>query len=1157
MITRWIELCARHRALVLLLALALAAVGVHATRTVTLDAIPDLSDPQVVVFAEWSGRAPTLVEEQVTWPLVSGLLGAPQVVDVRAQSMFGMSFVYVVFEDGADLDRARARVLERLSTLGARLPQDARVSLGPDASGVGWVYQYALVDRSGSNDLASLRVWHDTTLRPALTAVRGVVEVATVGGYEPQFQVVVDPVRLQSRGLTLFDVAEAVRQSSGEVGGRVIELSQREHFVRGRGFVTRREDLEQVPLRVAAGATPVVLRDVASVQVGAELRRGLAELDGEGEVVSGIVVMGHGENARAVIERVRATLDGLRPSLPRGVTVRAVYDRASLIDRAIATLRHALLEEMLVVALVIVGFLLHLRSALLPIVSLPLAVVLAFIPMRLLGIPATILSLGGIAIALGATVDAEIVMVEAAHKHLEGAPDDEPPEARRHRLAESAREVTPAIFTSLLIVAASFIPVFGLGGAAGRMFRPLAFTKTFVMLAAALLSITVAPALRDILLRGKMIPESRHPVSRAVRAVYAPFVHAALRNPWSTVMIGLMAVLSALPLAQGLGREFMPALDEGDMLYMPTTLPNLSIDEARRQLQRQDAILRAVPEVESVLGKAGRADTATDPAPLSMFETVVKLRPRARWRTSYVRRWYVGVAPAFARPWLQRVWPEFVPMTREALVADIASRMRMPGWSQAYTQPIRNRIDMQATGIRTPVGVKVHAHSLDEIEPVGVALERALAAVPGTRGVYYERNVGGRTVDIEPDRAAMARAGVSVEALNTVIEAALGAQPLTSTLIGRRRWNIALRLPESLRDGVGALESLRVPAPGEGRSLPLGSLARVVVRDGPPMVRDEGGTLAGYVYVDLDESQDPGRVVDACRRAVDDAQRTGALHLPTGVWLQWTGQYEQMIETTARLKLLVPLSLLLVAVLLYLQFRDLTEVVIVLLSVPFALVGSVWMLYLLDYRVSTAVWVGVIALVGLATQTGVVMIVYIDQAYRRRLDAGLIRTRDDIVEAHAEGTIQRVRPKLMTVGTMLTGLAPLLWSDGTGAEVMKRIAAPMVGGLLSSAFLTLEVIPVVYTAWREEQRIARALATVSPSRAQAMARWSNASRALCGLAVAAAIAPVWAPVSGARWWTVVAITAGLAAGAILGYGVVRRAGCRALDAAAQSQGEQE
>ncbi len=1080
MIGKLIEACARYRALVLFAAIALAIAGVASMRKVKLDALPDLSDPQVIVFSEWTGRSPTLVEDQVTYPLVTALLGAPNVVDVRGQTMFGMSFVYVVFEEGTDIYWARSRVLEYLSTVRDRLPSDATTRIGPDATGIGWVYQYALVDRTGRHDPGALRTLQDYSLRYALTSVPGVAEVASVGGYAQQYQVTVDPVRLRNFGLSISDVVKAVRRSNDDVGARVLEMSEREYYVRGRGYLTRAEDLENVVIHADRG-TPVLVRDVGSVTMGGDIRRGAADFDGRGETVSGIVVMRYGENALDVIARVEDKLRELRPTLPEGVEIVPVYDRSGLIERAIETLKLALTEEMIVVAAVIVLFLLHLRSALLPIISLPLAVVTAFIPMYFLGIPATIMSLGGIAIAIGATVDAEIVMVEAAHKKLENARPDLPEAEREKLLAEAAREVTPAIFFSLLIIAVSFLPVFGLTGQAGRLFRPLAYTKTFVMLSAALLSVTVAPALRDYLIRGKIRSEARHPVSRLIRKVYEPFVHVALHKPKTTVLIGVMALVSALPIAQRLGSEFMPPLDEGDILYMPTTFPNISIEEARQQMRRQDEILRSFPEVESVLGKVGRAETATDPAPFSMAETVVRLKPRSEWRTKYVRRWYVKTTPAFMRPLFDWLQPEFVRMTREDLVQQMNAKLQLPGWTNAFTQPIRNRVDMLSTGIRTPVGIKIFGSDLAEIEHVGTSLERVLHAVPGSRSVLFERSIGGLYVDVVPDRGKLARYGLSIEDVNDVIQSALGGLPVTTTIEGRNRFTVNVRYAQDFRTSVESIRDVLLALPGGAgpAQIPLGEIADVRVVDGPPMIRDEAGLLVGYLYVDITGDRDLGGYVDDAKAAVERARASGELQIPPGYYVKWTGQYELLADMEARMKVLVPIALVVTIVLLYLQFKNFTEVLIVLLSVPFALVGSIWALWLLDYNLSTAVWVGVIALVGLAAQTGVVMIVYIDHAYERRLREGRIRSLEDIIEAHAEGTIQRVRPKLMTVGTMLIGLVPLLWAEGSGADVMKRIAAPMVGGLVTSAFLTLEIIPVVYTYWRGEQLLLRQLEAAS------------------------------------------------------------------------------
>jgi Cu(I)/Ag(I) efflux system membrane protein CusA/SilA len=1094
MIGKIIDFSAKNRWVVIFAFLVAAFGATAALRRIPLDAIPDLSDPQVIIFTEWKGRSPTIVEDQVTYPIASSLLAAPKVTDVRGFSMFGMSFVYVLFEEGTDVYWARSRVLEYLSSMAMRLPEGVTPTLGPDATGIGWVYEYALVDRTGKHDLAELRALQDYTLRYALESVPGVAQVASVGGFQREYQITLDPERLRAFGVTVDDVGRAVRRSNSEVGGGVIELGGRESFVRGRGYLKDLAGLGEIAIRATPDGASVRVRDVGSVRFGPEPRRGAAELDGQGEAVGAIVVMRYGENALGLIKRVNAKLDELKKSLPAGVEIVPTYDRSALIERSVKTLTHALAEEMAVVALVIVIFLFHLRSALLPIISLPLAVLLSFVPMYLLGVPSTIMSLGGIAIAIGATVDAEIVMVEACHKRLEHAPKDLSPAARAKLLGQAAREVTPAIFFSLLIIAVSFIPVFGLEGEAGRLFRPLAYGKTFLMLSAAILSITFAPALRDLLLKGNIRAEKDHPISRAIIAVYKPFVFVALRRPVTTILIGVLAVVSAVPLYFKLGSEFMPKLDEGDMLYMPTTLPNLSIGEATRQMQRQDAILRKFPEVQTVFGKIGRAETATDPAPLSMAETIVMLKPHEAWPTIFHPRWYSSWAPDWLKKPLRLAFPEEQRETWNELVDKMDEALRMPGWTNAFTMPIRTRIDMLSTGVRTPVGVKIFGSDLDAIERAGRRIEATIGRVRGTRSVLYERSLGGTYVDIVPDRAALQRYGLQVDDIQTVIESAVGGAPVTVTVEGRARFPVNIRYKEDFRSSAQAIRGVLVPLPeraaangggamgmgktgspttapgaGDARHVPLGELAQVSIVEGPPMLKDEAGLLVGYVFVDVDPERDIGGYVDDAKLAVDAAQKSGEVALTAGMYLKWTGQYEKLAEMRERMKLLVPLSLVIIVVLLWAQFKNATEVAIVLLSIPFALVGTVWLLYLLEYRLSTAVWVGVIALVGLAAQTGIVMIVYIDQAFFRRLRAGKIRDLDDIIWAHMEGTVLRVRPKLMTVSTMLIGLTPLLWAEGSGADVMKRIAAPMVGGLITSAFLTLEIIPVIYTYWRYAQ----------------------------------------------------------------------------------------
>ncbi len=1083
MIAKLIHACARHRWLVIAFYVMASIGAAQALRNIQLDAVPDLSDPQVILFTEWKGRSPTLVEDQITYPIASRLLAAPKVHAVRGYSMFGMSFVYVIFDEGTDVYWARSRVLEYMKSLEGRLPDGVTPTLGPDATSVGWVYEYTLVDKSGKHDLAELRTLQDFNLRYALESVPGVAQVASVGGYERQFQVTVDPEKLRAYGLSLDDVASAVRRSNVEVGGRVLEMSGREYFIRGRGYLENLGDLEQVSIRAdSASGAPVRVGDVATVRFGPDIRRGLAELDGQGETAGAIVIARYNENSLDVIGRVKTRLDEVRPGLPEGVEIVPTYDRSSLIERSIDTLKHVLIEEGITVALVILIFLMHFRSALLPAVSMPLAVLLSFIPMYAFGIPSTIMSLGGIAIAVGATVDAEIVMIEACHKKLEAAGPNLTFKERARLLHEAAIEVTPAIFFSLLIIAVSFLPVFGLNGQAGRLFKPLAFTKTFVMVSAAILSVTLAPALRDILLKGKIRSEKDHPISRMIRRVYEPFVYVALRRPLTTLAIGLFFVASAVPLYLRLGTEFMPALDEGDLLYMPTTLPNISIEEGKRQIELQDAALRRFPEVKSVFGKIGRSESPTDPAPLSMVETVVQLQPVATWPIVHHDRWYSGWAPSWLRRALALAWPEEQPETRDELIAKLNAAIQQPGWTNAWTMPIKARVDMLSTGVRTPVGIKIFGSDLASIEEAGVKLEAVMRTVPGTRSALYERTLGGSYVDVVPRRDALTRYGLQIDDVGSMIEGAIGGQPISVTVDGRRRYGVNVRYKEDFRSSPEELREALVMLPSDGAStrlIPLGEVADVKVSQGPPMLRDEAGMLVGYVYVDTEPWRDQGGYVTDAKRAVEAARARGDLPMKSGMYLKWTGQYELLEEMHARMAILVPVALVIIALLLYLQFKHATEVLIVFLSIPFALVGSVWLMYLLDYRLSTAVWVGVIALVGLSAQTGVVMIVYIDHAFLRRVREGRLRSLEDIIHAHTEGTVLRVRPKLMTVGTMLIGLVPLLWAKGSGADVMKRVAAPMVGGLLSSAFLTLELIPVVYTYWRYSQ-LKRALRTGTP-----------------------------------------------------------------------------
>jgi Cu(I)/Ag(I) efflux system membrane protein CusA/SilA len=1120
----------------------------YSMQRIPLDAIPDLSDVQVILYSEWMGRSPDLVEDQITYPIVTSLLAAPKVKAVRGYSMLGMSFVYVIFEDGTDLYWARSRVLEYMKQFEAKLPDGVAPMIGPDASSVGWVFQYALVDTGSSHSIADLRAYQDYNLQYALSAVPGVSGIASIGGFQKQYQVEVDPVKLQAYGLSTADVTGAIRRSNNEVGARVIEQAGREYFVRGRGYVQDLESLRKISLGNSPTGTPVLLGDVAVVSFGPDIRRGIGDLDGNGETVGGIVIMRHGENALDVIDRVKAKIAELAPSLPSGVTFKTVYDRSNLITRAIATLRQSLIEEMIVVAVVILIFLLHFGSALVPIITLPIAVGLAFIPMHFLGINSNIMSLGGIAIAIGAMVDASIVLVENAHKRLERK---KPGESHNELVISAIQEVGPAIFYSLLIITVSFLPIFALTGQGGRLFAPLAYTKTFAMFFAAVLAITLAPALMTMFVRGKIRHEAEHPVSKFLIKLYKPFVFVALRNPKSTIAIGLLAIVATLPMIPKIGSEFMPPLNEGDILYMPTTMPNVSAEQARQSLIAQDRIIKSFPEVVSVYGKAGRAETPTDPAPLSMLETVVQLKPREEWRKVQVERWYSAWAPGFLKSPLGLIWPEERTITWEELVKQFDTAMQFPGWTNAWTMPIKTRIDMLSTGIRTPIGVKIFGNDLNEIERIGSELEQSLSRIPGTRSVFSERNTGGFYVDITPDRDALARYGLTISDVQDVIETAIGGTPIEFTVEGRNRFTINVRYPRELRESVDRIKQVLIPigasapaknsggmsggmgaaptmpegpalastdmsvawgvfaqnqmnnmgsgggafpsgspssmpttgqppsspgAPGqsyspsrnlpEGRpSIPLGEIADVNIVTGPPMIKDEAGMLVGYVFVDIDQSQrDMGGYVDEAKEVVNSE-----ITLPAGYHLTWTGQYEQLEEMSRRMKVAVPLALILVLILLYLNFRNITETMIVLCSVPFALVGSIWLMYFLGYNFSTATWVGIIALIGLAAETGIVMVLYLDRAYEKRKAAGQMNDLNDIIWAHMEGTVMRVRPKLMTVGTTLFGLIPLLWASGSGADVMKRIAAPMIGGLISSTFLTLEILPVIYTYWRYAQ----------------------------------------------------------------------------------------
>jgi copper/silver efflux system protein len=1018
-----------NRTLVLLLAAMLTAVGIYSFVHTPVDALPDLSDVQVIVRTPYPGQAPRVVEDQVTYPLTTALLSVPGATTVRGYSFYGDSFVNVLFEDGTDPYWARSRVLEYLSQAAARLPEGVRPALGPDATGVGWIYQYALVDRTGQHDLAQLRSLQDWFLKFELQAIDGVAEVATIGGMVKQYQVVVDPLRLRGYGIPLMMVEEAIRGGNQEIGGSVLEMAEAEYMIRATGYVKSIEDLERIPIMATAGATPVLLRDVAEVRLGPEMRRGIGELDGEGEAVGGVVVMRNGDNARDTIVRVKEKLEELRSGLPAGVEIVETYDRSALIQRAVDHLKGKLVDEFIVVAIVCLIFLFHVRSGLIVVIVTPIAVLSAFIVMRAQGINANVMSLGGIAIAIGTLVDAAIVMIENVHKKLEREVDES---RRMEAIYEGCREVGPSLFFSLMIVALSFLPVFTLEAQEGRLFAPLAYTKTYAMVAASLLSITLVPVLIYLLVRGKIRPEQDNPVNRATMAAYRPFLVFALRFPQGVVIAAAVFVLVTIWPASRLGTEFMPELDEGDFLYMPTTLPGLSTDAARALLQQTDKLIRTVPEVERVFGKAGRADSATDPAPIEMFETTVKLKPRDQWRPG---------------------------MTPDKLKAELDAVVKLPGLSNAWGYPIKTRIDMLATGIRTPVGIKIMGPDLATIQQLGQQIEDIVRAVPGTTSVYAERTATGRYVDVDIDRVAAARYGLNIKDVQDIVGSAVGGMTVSYTVEGLERYPINLRYPQSFRDSVQTLRLLPIVTP-TGANVALQDVARVDIADGPGMIRSENARPSGWVFVDLQGRDLGGFVREARERIADELQ------MPPGYSLGWSGQYEYLERAVERLKVVVPLTLAIIVLLLYLNFRNGRDVMIILFTLPFALVGGIWFMWLLDYDLSIAAAVGFIALAGVAAETGVVMVMYLDHAWAERRSRasheGREPTRADLRESIVEGALLRLRPKLMTVITIIVGLLPIMWGSGTGAEVMRRIAAPMVGGMVSATFLTLVIIPSLY-----------------------------------------------------------------------------------------------
>jgi len=1023
-IIRW---SARNLFLVGLATVFITAAGIYAVSKVPLDAIPDLSDVQVIVYTEYSGQAPQVVEDQVTYPLTTAMLTVPKARVVRGFSFFGVSFVYVIFDDGTDIYWARSRVLEYLSAAAKDLPAGITPELGPDATGVGWVYQYVL--RSAQMNLAELRTIQDWYVRFGLSKAQGVAEVASVGGFVKQYSVIVDPRRLQALGIPLAKIKEVIRDSNMDVGGRTVELSEHEYMVRGRGYITSLDDLEQIVVK-SEGGVPVLLKDVARVELAPDERRGITELNGEGEVVSGIALQRFGENALSVIQHTKDRIAEIAPSLPDGVTIEAVYDRSDLIYRAIDTLKRTLIEESLIVALVCVIFLMHARSALVAIITLPLGILLAYICMWALGLSSNIMSLGGIAIAIGAMVDAAIVMIENAHKRIERAPPGKP---RTETIIEAAVEVGPALFFSLLIITVSFLPIFALEAQEGRLFKPLAYTKTFAMGAAALLSVFVVPALMVLFVRGRIMPEHKNPVNRFLIWVYRPAIEMALKFKAATIVIAFVVLGVTLWPASKIGSEFMPNLNEGTLLFMPTTLPGLSVTKAAELMQTQNKIIKSFPEVESVWGKAGRASTATDPAPMEMFETVINLKPESEWRDG---------------------------ATIDTLIADMDKALQFPGVSNAWTMPIKARIDMLSTGIRTPVGIKVFGTDLGEMEKLAREIEAAVRTVPGTTSAYAERATGGYYINIDPDRQQLARYGLMVGDVQSVIAMALGAEAVTTTVEGRERYNVAIRYPRDYRNDPQAIASqVLIPTPSGG-TVPLGEVADVSLAQGPSMIRTEDAQLALYIFVDF-RDRDIGSYVADAQDAV-----ASQVDFPPGYYVTWSGQFEYLQRAKHRLAIVVPLTLLIIFLLLYLNFRRITEVLIVMLSVPFALVGGLWLMWWLGFNFSVAVVVGFIALAGVATETGVIMLIYLDGALKERLAQCKHEKRSfgpsDLHAAIMFGAVERVRPKMMTVAAIMAGLLPIMWSHGAGSEVMQRIAVPMIGGMVSSTVLTLVVIPVIY-----------------------------------------------------------------------------------------------
>jgi Cu(I)/Ag(I) efflux system membrane protein CusA/SilA len=1078
MIDRIIESCAKHKFLVFLFIGVGVLVGWHSMKNTKLDAIPDLSDTQVIVYAKWD-RSPDIMEDQVSYPITSALLGMPKVKDIRAFSDFGYSYVYIIFDEGTDIYWARSRTLEYLNSVTPRLPKGVNVELAKDATAVGWVYQYALVDETGQYSLDQMRTYQDWYLRYALQAVPGVAEVAAVGGFVRQYQVNVDPNKLLAYKIPINMVVDAVQKSNNDVGARLVEQTGREYMVRGRGYIKSLDDIARIPLMVnPQTGTPVLVRDVATVTFGPDIRRGVSEFDGKGEVVGGVVIMRFGENAQKVIERIKAKISEIEPTLPKGLKIVPTYDRSDLIDRSVDNLKHTLVEELIIVSLVILIFLWHFPSAIIPIITIPITIILAFIPIQMSGMTANIMSLGGFAVAIGAMVDAAVVVVEQTHKKLEhwnaeGRPGD------YHQVVISAvKEVGGPSFFALLVIAVAFLPVFTLEAQEGRLFKPLAYTKNFAMAIAAVLAITLDPAMRLLftrmdnfsfrpkwlakivngLLVGKIHNEDNHPISRPLMKLYHPVVEFVLEHKWKTIAVAVIAMVATVPVFFKLGSEFMPPLDEGTLLYMPTTLPGMSVTEAANLLQVQDKIIKSFPEVDSVFGKAGRVESATDPAPYSMMETVVVLKPHMQWPKR--DRFYSKRAPDWAQNILRRFWPDH--KTTQELIygpGGLNEALTIPGVANAWTMPIKARIDMLTTGVRTPLGIKVLGSDLGEIEKIGEQVETALKSIPGTTSVFAERTTGGYFLDFDLKRDQLARYGLKIDDANEVLMSAIGGEPVTTTVEGRERYSVNVRYLRDYRSDLDALQRVLVNTPS-GAQVPLGQIADISLKTGPGMIRDENGRLSGYVYVDVSGRDIGGYVTDA-KNAVRQK-----VSVPAGYQLVWSGQYESMERVKERLKIVLPVTLFIVFLLLYFNTGSAVKTGIILLAVPFSAIGAIWFLYLLNYNMSIAVWVGLIALLGVDAETAVFMLLYLDLAYHDAISKGQMNSWENLKEAIVNGAVKRLRPKVMTVACMLFGLLPIMWSVGAGGDVMKRIAAPMIGGILTSFLMELVIYPPIFAIWK-------------------------------------------------------------------------------------------